>query len=138
MTADCGACNLCCFVLGVPDIHKPARMWCEWTTVHGGCARQADKASDESLLACAQFECLWLQSQQREGVPTWPRTLRPDQSHVVFGPQDREDALLLFVHVDPRHPKAWKEPAIQARIQEILDGGGKVEVSVGERKISLP
>lgn len=106
--------------------------------MHGGCARHAEKDSDPALQACAQFECLWLQSQRREDVPTWPRTLRPDQCHVVFGPQDREDEFLLFVHVDPRHPKAWRTPDIQARIQGILDGGGRVEVHVGDRVINLP
>jgi hypothetical protein len=57
---------------------------------------------------------------------------------VVFGPQDRQDPTLLFVHVDERVSDAWRAPQIDARIQDIIAGGGKIELHVGERVVQLP
>ena len=137
MTLGCGACNLCCRLLAVPDIHKPARMLCWWTNIHGGCSRQHEKPQtfdpNHELMACAQFECLWLASQAHEDESKrMPRHLRPDQSHIVMGPQDRHDDTLIYIQVDPDHPTAWKEPEIQHHLQGIIARGGRVEVIVGE------
>src|SRR5215471_2066026 len=108
-------------------------MLCWWTGVHGGCQRQADKDTDPSLLACAQFKCLWLESQYRE-EPEFklPRVMRPDQCHVMFGPQDREDNTLIYVHIDPEYPDAWREPEIVDYLDGIVSRGGKIEMILGE------
>lgn len=124
---DCGACNLCCKLLAVPDIQKPARMLCWWTGVHGGCERHAEKATAPELKACHQFRCLWLASQDQPGQEM-PRGMRPDISHVVMGPQDPKDETLLYVQVDPDYPKAWLDPTVHGYLQGILSRGGKVEV----------
>lgn len=132
----CGACSLCCKVLQVPDIEKPARMICWWTTVHGGCARHREKTTDPKLLACHQFKCLWLESQERPGYELG-RIMRPDQSHVVMGPQDREDNSLLYVHVDPDYPDAWTFDPIFSYLMDIVVRGGKVQMFVGDEKFEL-
>jgi hypothetical protein len=134
----CGACNVCCKLLQVPDIEKPARMLCWWTSVHGGCQRQAEKDTDPNLLACKQFQCLWLASQFREDAgDKLPRSMRPDQTHVMFGPQDREDSTLIYVHVDPEYPDAWQDSRIQDYLNSILSRGGKVEMIIGETRFML-
>lgn len=131
MTASCGSCSLCCTLLGVPDIGKAPRMRCWNTTVHGGCkVHGVDKPQ-----ACVQFSCLWLSSQEREAP--MPRHLRPDQCHVVLGPQDRADDTLLYVQVDPAHPTAWKAGEIGAYIQDLLDKGARLEVIVDEDRLPL-
>lgn len=140
--AGCGACNLCCRLLAVPDIHKPARMLCWWTGLHGGCARQSEKPTEfdpnSDLMACKQFECLWLASQTHpDESKRLPRHLRPDQSHVVFGPQDRQDETLIYVNVDPDYPSSWKEPEIEDYLKGIRDRGGRVELIVGEKHVEL-
>lgn len=135
MPRGCGPCNLCCKLLGVPDIGKPPLMLCQWTGIHGGCSRQAEKGSDPSLAACAQFECVWLQSQKRE-VP-FARWSRPDLSHVVLGPRNPEDDTVLFIHVDPDYPGAWRGSEIEAFIVESIQAGGKIEVIVGEKRIGM-
>lgn len=132
----CGACNLCCKVLSVPDIEKPARMTCWWTTMHGGCQRHAEKLTDPKLLACAQFKCLWLESQEREGLEM-PRIMRPDQSHVCMGPQDRDDSSLLYVHVDPDFPDAWTNEPTFSYLMDIVVRGGHIEVHVGDERFRL-
>lgn len=131
----CGACSLCCSLLGVPDIGKPARMRCWHTTVHGGCAVHADKGSDPNLLACSQFKCVWLASQDRED--RLPRSLRPDQCHVVLGPQDRNDDTLLYVQVDPAYPSAWKKGLIASYLSERVARGAKLEIIIDETRTML-
>ncbi len=141
--------------MSVPDIGKPAQMTCWWTTIHGGCTRQGDKpdptkviynsdtnefrlfpgeeGKDLDLLACATFKCLWLDSQSHpDETKRMPRRLRPDQSYVMFGPQDTEDETLLHVSVDPDHATAWQKPEIVDFINRIIERGGKIELIVGD------
>ncbi len=159
MGLSCGSCNLCCTLLAVPDVDKPARMMCWNTTIHGGCSRQAEKpdpqkaisnpdgtyslgegdeGKDLKLLACATFKCLWLASQsQTDPLKQKPRHLRPDMTHVVMGPFDREDDTLLYVQVDPRYPTAWNAPAILDDLRGIISRGGKVEIIIDETRFRL-
>jgi len=60
--------------------------------------------------------------------------LRPNNSHVVFGPRDQEDETLLYVHVDPAYPTAWQAPEIQFQMELIRRRGGKIEVIIGETR----
>ena len=127
----CGACNVCCKLLSVPDIDKPARMTCWWTSIHGGCSRQHEKETDPNLLACKQFQCLWLASQFHDDPEKrLPRSMRPDQTHVMLGPQDREDETLIYCHVDPEFADAWREPEILDQLSGIVERGGKVSFAI--------
>lgn len=139
MPRGCGSCNLCCKLLNVPDIGKPAQMLCWWTGLHGGCSRQSEKGTDPSLLACAQFECMWLNSQKREDPgEVWPRHWRPDISHMVVGPQDRDDPTLVHVHVDPAHPGAWKESEVAGFFRRnMTEKGVRYEIHLGEFRFPL-
>lgn len=149
---DCGSCNLCCTLLGVPDIGKPMGMTCWCTGLHGGCSRQnekpliaadlsidtSDPAKDQSLAACAQFSCVWLESQfHPDETKVMSRMLRPDICHVVMGPVDKDNSMLLHVHVDPENPNAWREGMIQDHLQQILRLGGEISLSVGDSKIEM-
>ena len=131
MPLNCGACSLCCTLLGVPDIGKAPRTRCWNTTVHGGCSVHGP----EKPQACVSFSCVWLESQNRSD--SMPRSMRPDLSHVVLGPQDRDDNTLLYVQVDPAYPSAWKQGEIGQYIQERLDRGAKLEVIVDEERVAL-
>lgn len=135
--AGCGACNKCCLLLGVPDIKKPAHMLCWHTGLHGGCAVHKEKGSDPTLQACAQFRCMWLESQDLEEEKQFPRSMRPDQCFVMFGPSKSPDDTLLFVHVDPARPDAWKEPAIQNYLAGVLERGGQLKIIIGDKEIEL-
>jgi len=147
MPRTCGACNACCKLLRIPDLDKPAGMLCEWTTIHGGCSRQAEKPKDPfnpvpgeayELAACAQFKCVWLQSQTRtDPGEIQPRHWRPDISHVMMGPKDRDNELHLFVHVDPNYPNAWTEPEINAYLRGMVERGCEVEIVIGETTFML-
>lgn len=138
MTASCGACNLCCKLLGVPDINKPSQMLCWWTGLHGGCSRQSEKTgpdADPSLAACAQFECVWLASQKSEGF--LPRYLRPDICHVVLGPQDPKQDQLLYVQVDPKYATAWREEGVLEYLSGASARGWRIEIIIDEVRIEF-
>lgn len=157
---DCGSCNACCKLLHVPDIGKPAQMTCWWTTVHGGCLRQSEKPNpaavshdestgvwslapseegkDLSLLACATFKCLWLDSQSHENPALrQPRHMRPDITHVVVGPQDPRDETTIHIQVDPGHPDAWRKEPVASSLNEILARGNRIGVNLGEISFEL-
>jgi hypothetical protein len=131
--ADCGACNLCCKLLAVPDIGKPARMLCWHTGLHGGCAVHREKETDPKLTACHQWKCVWLASQGLEDeTKRGSRMLRPDMCHVVLGPFDRDDPHLLYVQVDPAYSAAWKNSHVQAYLSEVISKGARIEVIIDE------
>ena len=139
MSVGCGACNLCCKLLAVPDINKPARMLCEHTTVHGGCALQHKKDTEPSLQACKQFKCVWLMSQENpDETFRGSRALRPDMCHVVIGPPDLNDHKLIYVQVDPDHPGAWREPMIQNYMDECIAKGARFEIIIDELHFPWP
>jgi uncharacterized protein len=125
----CGACNLCCVVLQIPLLHKPAHMRCEFTGVHGSCVRHAEKALVPELAACEQFECVWLSSQRDAG--RLPRRLRPDLCHVVMT-VDYVRERHLYAQVDKEHAAAWREPIVAEYLDGALARGWTVEVSIGE------
>lgn len=126
-------------LLAIPDLGKPARQWCAHAErPHGGCAVHHLKDADPRLAACRDFECLWLQSQRRvDPTDRQTRALRPNISHVMFGPFDAEDNKHLFVHVDPTEPAAWKTDQIQERLQFFLNRGARITVVIGEAHVEL-
>ncbi len=52
----CGACSLCCTVLRVDELSKPADTDCEYQRAEGGCAIHANRPP-----ICRGYRCLWLQ-----------------------------------------------------------------------------
>lgn len=121
--------------MAVPDIGKPAHQQCWWTTVHGGCAKQSEKATASELTACAQFQCLWLASQTHDDPSRrMGRHARPDMLRVMFGPQDPKDETLIYMQVDPEAKSAWLSPVARSIVVDIKSRGGKVEGICGEQR----
>lgn len=134
----CGSCNLCCTLLRIDMLGKPAQMTCWHTTIHGGCAVHDQKATDPTLAACHQFRCIWLESQYLDDDDELGRTragrdMRPDQTHVVLGPPDPTDPKHLYVNVDPAHRTAWRAPKVMAYLDEVVSKGGTITVIVGDQ-----
>lgn len=139
MKSGCGSCNLCCRLLGVPDINKPGGMLCWWTGLHGGCQRHAEKGIAPDMAACAQFKCLWLADQEKADEERNVQIgVRPDICHVVLGPQDPKDSTLLYVQVDPDFPAAWRQQPIADILENILARGGRLEIIIGDVRVRLP
>lgn len=129
---------MCCSVLDIKSLAKPAHILCWNTGLHGGCKVQHLKDSDPSLAVCRDFACIWLESQSfddpsRRGA----RSMRPDQSHVMFI-RDLIDPKLLWVHVDPKHRDAWREPGVGNYLDEVLSKGGRLEIIIGDDHFPWP
>jgi hypothetical protein len=101
MTASnpCGDCDLCCRLLAIEELEKPAGPTC--VHHHGACTIYEDRPG-----SCRGFQCAWLKSQRltpgaRQG-PDW----RPDRANLMV--YSERGGLRLNVVVDPAHPAAWK------------------------------
>jgi hypothetical protein len=136
MPLGCDGCALCCKLLSVEEIDKPACQWC--TKIERGPHGRSCGIQDEKPQACRSFECLWLVTQSVKGKEMQP-ALRPDRSHVVFAMDahvtgaDRieDDHRRLYAHVDPDWPNAWRSGLTALAIKTFLARGGSVMVFVG-------
>ena len=70
----CTPCTVCCEVLKVDELDKPAGVRCEHCDPEKGCT-----IYDKRFPICREYQCLWLKG------AFGPRTdLRPDQCGVIF------------------------------------------------------
>jgi len=124
----CGACTLCCKLIGVPETKKPALRWCEHCT-EAGCAIHQTRPQ-----SCRNFECFWLME------PAFPRDLRPDLSGFVVAFNEgafNEGHESVVVHVDPDRPDALSTPSGEEMLQALLTNFDPVFVVCGEERMSI-
>lgn len=117
----CGTCTACCRVYAIPELGKPAGAWCDHCDVGKGCKVYATRPA-----RCAEFECLWLQSQRQQRVQL-SAELRPDRCKVVFIPSTNDRVMTATTM--PGAPDAWQRPAVRALIDRFLRGG--IAVAIG-------
>ena len=119
----CGACTLCCKILAVPEIGKPADRWCQHVVQGKGCAIHAERPRQ-----CRSFDCLWLLEPALG--PEW----KPDKAKFVFSQYDGER---LVAVCDPAAPNAWRGPAYYPQFkrwaQEAAAGEKQVIVHCGRK-----
>lgn len=129
----CGDCTLCCKVMAVEEIEKPADQWCvHCLKGHAGCGIYETRPQP-----CRDFECFWLQSQHRTGPngETFPGGamhpgLKPNKCKVVI---DGNRHGLTF-HVDPGYPGAVSNPLVQDLIEKTTRAGMVVFVVCGKKR----
>lgn len=115
----CGSCTLCCKLLEVHEIEKPANEWCTQCSTKAGCAIYGSRPH-----ACIDFECLWLRG-------LGPDELRPDRSKVVMNASKDHKSIVL--HVDPSRPDAWRAPIFRF----VLDRMETSFVVCGDQRIMI-
>jgi hypothetical protein len=125
----CGDCDLCCRLLAIEPLAKPAGPLC----VHfeQGCSIYPERPD-----ACRGFRCLWLKSERLGPGSRLGRAWRPDQAHFVMY-AERDDQRLNVV-VDPAFPTAWtREPyySFLKRLSGRAAEGHELLVFVGDRRI---
>ena len=121
----CGSCGLCCKLLRIEALDKPAGPWCARFKPGAGCTIYDDRPGD-----CRTFECDWL------GSPGLPEAWRPDRSRMILIAGD--DGLRVIV--DPATPAAWRREPYYGHLKRMagrIPEGGQLIVSVGERRIVL-
>ncbi len=99
MVKTCGPCTLCCTVLDIPELAKPAGTPCRH--LGAGCGIYPDRPSP-----CRVFTCGWL------AIGALGEAWRPDIAGFLI--RDERDSGYLCVDVDPARPDAWRaEPYLR-------------------------
>ena len=100
----CGSCTLCCKVLGIMELEKPAWDWCPHCTPGKGCGIYEARPT-----SCRAFDCQWIVE------PALAEAFKPDRSKVVLvgspGP-------IINAYCDPSQPLAWKREPMHALLRE--------------------
>lgn len=91
----CGACGLCCKLIGVQSIAKPQFVWCKSYSKGVGCKVYEDRPDD-----CRSFVCYWMHT------PNLGEDWRPDRCGFVM--HIAEGGARLNIEVDPSAPQTWR------------------------------
>lgn len=117
---ECGKCQLCCKLLPIPVIQKPANQRCEHQSHARGCRVYSRRPQP-----CQVFFCRWLGDRSTQALS------RPDRSHYVIDvmPDSFEMQNLVTgepttinafqVWVDPAFPEAHKDPRLRDWMHEM-------------------
>ena len=111
----CGDCTLCCKVMAIEELAKPAGQWCRHCRPGRCCLIHETRPAE-----CRDFNCLWL-IDERFG-PHW----KPSQSKLVVTAS--EDGL--EIRCDPGFPGAWRNAPFYREIKTLAGAGEAHDVSV--------
>jgi len=112
---ECGDCTLCCKVMAIEELAKPASSWCSHCKPGHGCLIYADRPAE-----CQTFSCLWLVDDQLD--PHW----KPNKSKLVL--TTSEDGI--EVRCDPGFPDAWRKEPFRSEIREWAVSGETLDITV--------
>lgn len=122
----CGSCTLCCKLLAVKDIEKPANVAC----AHCDPAQRC-RIYELRPKSCRLFNCYFLTN------PRLREEWRPSKSHIVIVMSP--DGLRIAANVDPERPGAWRREPFYSTLKmwarkaaETPGTLGQVLVSVGK------
>jgi hypothetical protein len=120
----CGQCTLCCKLVPVRELEKPAGQRCRYQRMGKGCTVYHTL---KMPVSCHLWNCRWLVNDDTADLR------RPDFSHYVIDVMpdyvtavdddtgNRQEIPVIQIWVDPRWPDAWRDPALLA----YLDRRGK-------------
>jgi hypothetical protein len=112
MTRECGACSLCCRVMGVPEV-KQDHEWCPHAKPgKGGCAIYASRPA-----RCREFNCQWLMDNK---IPDY---WKPSKSKIVINIVVEHGTRYLAFVVDPSYPRRWLEEPWFSDIKKLAKAG---------------
>ncbi len=124
----CGGCTLCCKVMAVPALAKPAGTWCQHCTTGRGCGIYESRPGE-----CAEFVCGYL------AQPDLSEEWKPVVSRLVLSHKIVHNTINVFV--DPGRPDAWRKQPYYGTMQQwarrALTMQGRVVVHVGARSIVI-
>jgi hypothetical protein len=104
---------MCCKLLHVIELDKPANKWCEHCRPgYGGC-----KIYDTRPHICRSFACGWLMS------PTVGPEWYPLLSHMILSLGVFNGVQTVTVTVDPRFPWVWKEYPYYQQLKQMATRG---------------
>lgn len=128
VSRECGTCALCCKLLGIAALDKPAGTWCANCAPPHGCTIYDTRPQE-----CRDFACVWLESK------VLGEEWKPSRSKIVLYLID--DGSRLIAHVDNGAPNAWREQPYYDQLKlwarRGMRSGPKVVVRVGERLVAI-
>jgi hypothetical protein len=141
MKRECGDCQLCCKLLPVSELNKPANKRCEHQRVHHGCLIYASKRMP---LSCHVWNCRWLLNNDTADLA------RPDRARYVI--DIMPDSIVALdgdrvVHIqtvqiwcDPNWPDAHRDPRLRAYLLRRGEEGivGQIRFSSSDTIILIP
>jgi hypothetical protein len=120
----CGDCTLCCKVMAIEELAKPASHWCLHCKPRRGCTIYADRPAE-----CESFSCIWLINDLLD--EQW----KPNKSKLVL--TTSEDGI--EIRCDPGFPDAWRKEPYRSEIRAWAASGENNDVTVvvvvGQRMI---
>lgn len=114
----CGACNMCCKVLDIEELNKPAGPLCPNCIAGSGCAIYSSRPD-----VCRDYVCLW--KSERALSPQ----LRPDRVGTIL--MEDEDSDEYRAVCDPDKPFAWRNPLVFKHLVAIAKTGRTVVAKAG-------
>jgi hypothetical protein len=118
----CGDCTLCCKVMAIEELAKPASSWCPHCEPGRGCLIYAARPTE-----CRTYSCLWLLDDRLD--QRW----KPSKSRLVL--TTSQDGI--EIRCDPGFPDAWRKEPFRSEIQKWAVSGEAHDVTVlvitGER-----
>lgn len=136
MILTCDDCHLCCDLLLVEELHKPAHTPCEHLVegqCGGGCCGLHEaRGGPGQPESCAAFVCAWRSSQWLPEPFRWHKDLRPDRVGAVFGPIDEHNPFLIHLNIDPSRPDSWQNTIVREKIEDFVSRGVEVKMYIGD------
>jgi hypothetical protein len=127
-TRDCGECTLCCKLLGIESLDKPAGVWCAHCKPSRGCGIYESRPQD-----CRNFICGYLL------MPEVDERWKPSVCKFVLA--NGQDNTHMKIVVDPARPDAWKKEPYYSRFKQWARSGPeqamKIMVAIGKRAIVI-
>jgi hypothetical protein len=117
-TRRCGGCTLCCKLLPIKELQKPANTRCKHQRAGKGCS-----IYEQRPWSCQFWSCKWLANDDTRDLR------RPDRSGYVIDclpdyvtrvnndTGEKLDIPCIQVWVDPDRPEAFRDPALLAYLQ---------------------
>jgi hypothetical protein len=133
----CGSCTLCCTVMQVEELNKPAGVTCSYLAAGSGCTIR-----DQRPRACRRFFCGWRLDPNIDSL--W----KPSICGFVLTISLRYGSMLLMV--DPARPLAWRMQPYLGRLKEwsarafkedkrivAIVAGGEATVILPDREVAI-
>jgi len=121
----CGECSLCCKLIEVRELSKPAGANCPHRAEIGCSLYGTEKMLD----CCLLYSCMWLL------LDRIPDELRPDRCRVIF--EKIDDRTFIGIS-DPAFPGAWRMGIAADFIRLLMKQGASAVIAEGTTKNVLP
>lgn len=109
----CGDCSLCCKLLGIAELEKPAGKWCP----HCDPGKARCRSYDDRPMTCRTFACGWLVNEQ------FGEEWFPARCKIVVNLNVDEDPHVMQLYVDAARRDAWKQEPFRSGIEQLARNG---------------